>query len=88
MVVMMAMSVGWVLATALVYWFVARGYWLAKAVMLGTSALAAVGGGFLADRLIGLQSMPCLAVVIGAIVFTATAEALLLVFGMQRFGKS
>ena len=69
-VVVMAISVGWVVSTALVYWFVARGYWLAKTVMLVTSALAAFGGGLAVDWMIGPPSMPGAAFASGAVVFT------------------
>ncbi len=88
MVIVIALSVGWVLATALVYWFVARGYWVAKAVMLIASALAALGGGVAVNWIVGAVPAHGVAFAAGAIVFTFTAEALLLVFGMQRSGKS
>jgi hypothetical protein len=81
------LSVGWVLATSTVYWLLGRGRWLAKSVMLLASALVGAGAGLaLARAAPGLW--PGLPFAAGAIVFTITAEALLLVWSVRRFGES
>ena len=81
------LSAGWVLATSAVYWLLGRGRWLARSAMLLASALAGVGAAVLLVRAApGLW--PGLPFAAGAIVFTITAEALLLVWGVRRFGKS
>lgn len=87
MVFIAILAVGWVLATAAVYCLLVRRRWLTKFLMLGASAVAGVVAGMTAARALGPIGWPGLPFAAGAIVFTVTAEALLLVWGVQRFGK-